>query len=283
MTPLIIGAAYYNLDPLVDRYLTSSMPDGRISQMGFAWRIASSLITVSASALSLVAFPKFSELASGGDRTSLAREIAAALRLLIFLTVPMCMCIYCYGATIVRDFFERGRFSPEDTTQVAILLSIYLMVVVGNGIGEVTSKVLYAMKRMKQVVLIGISGFSLGIFLKFHWADEHGVSGIAAASGVVAILNALWMLILVGKLNGRGSFDGIVVAVLNAIAGTLAALLASSVVPTDSRFGVVFAVGLGGVAYLLTTARLGNANGQLLLQWLLSRWPRTSLANKDDE
>ena len=283
MAPLIFGAAYYNLDPIVDRYLTSSMSDGRISQMSFAWRIASSLITVSASALSLVAFPKFSELASSGDRTSLAREISAAFRLLIFLTIPMCACIYFYGETIIRDFFERGRFSSGDTTQVAILLSIYLMVVVGNGVGEITSKVLYAMKRMKQVVLIGISGFSVGVFLKFQSVDEYGVDGIAAASGVVALLNALWMLLLVGKHNGRGSFDGVTTAVINATAGTIAALLAASVVPTSQRFTVVIALALGGIAYLLTTARLGDSNGQLLLQWFLSRLPRTGNSVEDAE
>ncbi|MHB8902650.1 MAG: lipid II flippase MurJ, partial [Thermoguttaceae bacterium] len=39
LLPLVLGALYFRLDPLVDRYLTSMLPVGNVSHLGYAWRI----------------------------------------------------------------------------------------------------------------------------------------------------------------------------------------------------------------------------------------------------
>lgn len=56
MLPLLIGLACNQLDPLLDRYLTSPLP-GSISQLGYASRLAAAVLTLSASGLAVVAFP----------------------------------------------------------------------------------------------------------------------------------------------------------------------------------------------------------------------------------
>ncbi|MBM80970.1 MAG: hypothetical protein CMJ78_10310 [Planctomycetaceae bacterium] len=271
MLPLILGAAYYNLDPLVDRYLTSNLEEGRIAQMSFAWRIAAALITVTASALSMVAFPKFAKYVSDGDNEGLASEIAAALRLLVIVSVPICVGVAAFANAVIHDFFQFGRFTDADTSEVQALLTIYLGVVVGNGIGEITSKVLYSLKAMKMVVIIGVSGFTVGTCLKFSSVDSMGVRGIAAASSVIAVLNAVWMLILVRRRTGSGAFADVGRTLFRAVVASFIGCLIAIMFPLEIRFSVVGVLAVALLAYLVTMYRMGDEYVIRLWQWILSR------------
>src|SRR2546430_1688767 len=122
LAPIVLAALYWRLDPLLDRWLGSYLPVGSIAHLGYAWRLVGALSLIGTSGLSIVAFPVISAHAAKGRLTDLNAELAHAVRLFLFLTVPVCVGLGGFASPVVRLLFQRGRFAAGDTQAVALLV-----------------------------------------------------------------------------------------------------------------------------------------------------------------
>jgi putative peptidoglycan lipid II flippase len=259
LLPLIAGALYFRLDPLVDRYLASSLETGSLSHMGFAWRFATALVVVGTSGLSIVVFPSLSLLWKQGKLPQFQSDVALAMRCLCVILIPMVVAVSVYGQPLISDLLERGEFHAADALAVSQLLTLYLGMIVAAGFGEVTAKVFYAMGDTRTPVLVGTAGFTIGIALKFWLTPSIGVTGIVLATSVYRLLNICTMSMLLTVRLGRSAYAGLVRALLRGTVAAVAAVVAAfpvvhSALPLPTLWGA--AVGL--VAYLIAMALLGD-------------------------
>ena len=97
-----------------------------------------------------------------GRLENLAAEVSHALRSLCLIVTPLVVGLACYGQPVVRDLFQRGRFTAGDTQAVALLLALYLVMVAAAAFSEVAAKVLYAMSDTTTPTLIGCLGSRWG-------------------------------------------------------------------------------------------------------------------------
>jgi len=256
MLPLLIGLACNQLDPLLDRYLTSPLP-GSISQLGYASRLAAAVLTLSASGLAVVAFPALARHAAERDDDKLRAEIAAALRFLTLLLVPVVVVLVWFANPLIRDLLQRGRFSAEDTRVVSSTLAMLCGLIVGGSLGEISAKVFYSWQNTRTPVIIGLLGFSIGAALKFQWVQPHGVLGLAAATSAYYLLNVIVMLGLIALRLGLGIFHGVLGTLIRAVIGSAAAagvgwLLLRTSLPCPSLWGAA----AGGVTLLIVLVLL---------------------------
>ena len=256
MLPLVIGLACNQLDPLLDRYLTSPSP-GSVSQLGYASRLAAAVLTLSTSGLAVVAFPALARHAAERDDDKLRAEIAAALRFLTLLLVPIIVAFVGFSEPLIRDLLQRGRFLAEDTRVVSSTLIMLCGMIVGGSLGEIAAKVFYSRQNTRVPVIVGLIGFGIGAALKFHWVGPHGIVGLAAATSVFYLLNAAVLLGLIVMQLGFGIFRGVLGTLLRVTVGSAAAagiglLLLRTSLPWPSLWG---AAG-GGIALLLTLVLL---------------------------
>ena len=254
VAPLILGAAYYRLDPLVDRYLASRLPESSIAYLGYAWRLVNALLIVSTSSLSIVVFPSLAKHASLHDEQALRAEVAHAFRFLCFMLVPITLGLVGFSRIVVRDLFERGEFRPEDTTAVAMLLVIYLGALWGGGIGEIASKVFYAAGNTVLPVVIGVIGFTVGAGLKIALAPDRGVAGIAAATSAYYLLNSSALAAIVLARWGGETVRGVVRAISRYLLATVPAVGAAyAVTQTHRPLPSLVAAATAVPVYLLAT------------------------------
>ena len=252
MLPLVIGLACNQLDPLLDQYLTSPSP-GSVSQLGYASRLAAAVLTLSTSGLAVVAFPALARHAAERDDEKLRAEIAAALRFLTLLLVPIIVALIAFGGPLIRDLLQRGRFSAEDTRVVSSTLVMLCGMIVGGSLGEIAAKVFYSQQKTRTPVLVGLIGFGIGAALKFQWVGQHGILGLAAATSVFYLLNAAVLLGLIAMQLGLGIFRGVLgtlvrVAIGSAAATGVGSLLLRTSLPCPSLWGAA-----GGTIALLVT------------------------------
>ena len=250
--PLVFGLACNQLDPLLDRYLTSPSP-GSVSQLGYASRLAAAVLTLSTSGLAVVAFPALARHAAERDDDKLRTEIAAALRFLMLLLVPIIVALIAFGGPLIRDLLQRGRFSAEDTRVVSSTLAMLCGMIVGGSLGEIAAKVFYSRQNTRTPVIVGLIGFGIGVALKFQWVGPHGVLGLAAATSVFYLLNAVVLLGLIAMQLGWGIFRGVLctlvrVAIGSAAAAGVGSLLLRTSLPWPSLWGAA-----GGTIALLVT------------------------------
>jgi putative peptidoglycan lipid II flippase len=223
LPPLLIGLACTQLDPLIDRYLASKLLPGSVSYLGYASRLAAAVLTLSTSGLAVVAFPSLAAHAAAQDNDKLRVEIAAALRFLAILLVPLVVALMGFGQPLIRDLLERGRFDAEDTKVVATLLAILCGMIVGGSLGEIASKVFYSRQNMWMPVVIGLFGFSIGVTLKFAWFRPWGVPGLAGATSAYYLLNVIVLFGVLAWSMGVGIFGGVLGTLLRACLGSAAA------------------------------------------------------------
>lgn len=212
MLPLLIGLACNQLDPLLDRALSSELSvsaPGSVSRLGFASRLSAAVLTLSTSGLAVVAFPALARHAAERDNDKLCAEIAAALRFLTLLLVPVVVAVVVFGDVMIRDLLQRGRFTAEDTRVVASVLTILCGVIVGGSLGEIAAKVFYSWQNTRTPVVVGLIGFAIGVALKFQWVRTHGVLGLAAATSTFYLLNAAVLLGLMTLRLGTPIFRGV--------------------------------------------------------------------------
>ncbi|MFM9961186.1 MAG: murein biosynthesis integral membrane protein MurJ [Planctomycetaceae bacterium] len=256
MLPLVIGLACNQLDPLLDRYLTSPSPRS-VSQLGFASRLAAAVLTLSTSGLAVVAFPALARHAAERDHDNLRSEIAAALRFLTLLLVPIVVALVWFGEPLIRDLLQRGRFSMDDTRVVSSALAMLCGMIVGGSLGEIAAKVWYSQHNTRMPVIVGLIGFGIGAALKFRWVGSHGVMGLAAATSVFYLLNAFVLLGLIARQLGLGIFRGVIGTLIRVAIGSTAAVgVGSIVLRTSWPWPSLWGAASGGVTLLVVLVLL---------------------------
>ena len=271
LAPLVVGAVYWRLDPLVDRWLGSYLPAGSIAHLGYAWRLAMALMMIGTSGLSIVAFPAIAAHAAAQQWDHLRAELAQALRLLTVLLVPVGMGLALFAEPVVRLLFERGRFTASDSEAVAMLVVLYLGVVVGASLGDLLARTMYALHDTRTPVVINAATFTLAIALKFLLAWRVGVAGLAVGASLYYLLSAAALAILLRRRLGAGMLAGVATSLARSTACAAAACVAAWLVGRSwSPFAVIPAMVTGLVVYAVSACLLKD---EFALGVLRHRWP----------
>lgn len=255
LAPLVVGTLLWRLDPLLDRYLGSYLQPGSIAQLGYAWRLATALMMIGTSGLSVVAFPALAAHAAGGRGKELRAEVAHALRFLMFLLVPVCVGLALFQRPVVQLLFERGKFTPADTAAVALLLTLYLGAVFGASVGDLMSRTYYALHDTKTPVIISMVGFLLAATAKVVTTQSYGAAGLATATSFYYLFNASVLTAILVRRQGVGILAGVTSSITRSLLATFAACLAAYLVLQISPQALIIAATTGGIVYL-AAARL---------------------------
>jgi putative peptidoglycan lipid II flippase len=249
--PIVCGAVFYRLDPLVDRYLASELPAGSIAHLGYAMRLVTALTMIGTSGLAVVAFPNFARRYAQDGLDGLSTEVAHALRCLCVIMLPILVGLGCYSLPVIRALFERGEFTAQDTRAVAWLLVLYLGMVAAGAFGDLAAKTFFALGNTRLPTVIGCVGFAFGLVLKIALTDRWGVSVIAAATSLYFVGNASAMLAILYRKFGGSMVRGLGSVMWRALlASSIAVLVAYPAARSGVSWHVFLAAGLGAVVYL---------------------------------
>jgi len=275
LVPILIGASVYKLDPLFDRYLASGFPEGSISQLGYASRLIAALLTLTSNGLAMVVFPVLSIHAANRNYGALKSELVHAFQFLMFLLVPLCLGIVCFSEPLIRDLFERGRFTPHDTAIVAQLLVLSVGVLIGGSAGEILSKTFFALGDSKTPTIVRAVGFAAGVVLKLWWGLKFGLPGLVWATSVYYVLISLLDLVLIirrlGAISSRELVDSFWRCGLSAFAAMLTAGL---ILRYDFQGAIVPGVAGAVVVYVLAARQLRDSIAMRLLSGVNRFWRR---------
>ncbi len=197
LAPLVFGAAFFRLDPIVDRHLavSAALSEGSISHLNYASRLITSVTLAATGGLAVVVFPAMARHRAAGEEEQYVSELAHAWRFLCVVLIPMIGGILCYSRTLVAWLLERGAFSPADTQVVAGLMCLYASLILTAGIGEVATQAFYSQGDTRTPTLLAILGFCAGVLMKFLLVAKFKVQGLALITSATSLLNATMMLI----------------------------------------------------------------------------------------
>jgi len=260
MLPVTISLGLINFNLLINSLFGTLVSDQAPAAIDKAFRIYQLPQGIFSVAIATVLFPTLARFATRGDFDDLRATMANGMRQILFVLVPAAAAVLVLSEPMIRLVYERGEFTPEQTTLVATALFWFAFSLPTNGLFLLLTRTFFSLQR--PWVPTGIAAANLAITALAALALYHlGVGGIVASTAIataasVVLQGVLLRQILHGLELGRLLDTAIRITVASA---ALAAVSFGAWDVLDSALGrglagqivsLGVALGLGGLVYL---------------------------------
>jgi putative peptidoglycan lipid II flippase len=135
------------LSTIIINWALSETPVGTIAALGYAGK-AQRLASILPGVLATILFPKFAALSSLTSREELSELCTKAVRMALFIAVPIGCALVVLREPVISVLFERGAFSSVATIKVARLFALLILLMPAAVASTYFVKVLYALQEM---------------------------------------------------------------------------------------------------------------------------------------
>lgn len=197
MGPRMLGLAAAQLNFIVATVLASSLPEGSVTSFYYAFQLSQLPVGVLGVSVAVALFPTLSRDAALGRVPEIRRQVAGALRILIFLGAPLTAALIVLAEPITSVFFQYGLFSEQSAEQTAGALTYFAIGLVGHIVVHVLSRAFYAMQDTRTPVTWAVIGVAINVPLMVWLVGPMGVKGLALALSISALLEVaglVWSL-----------------------------------------------------------------------------------------
>jgi murein biosynthesis integral membrane protein MurJ len=203
--PVLIGALISQGSPLVDQIFASYLSPGSISALSYSLKLISVPVGVIFISVGRAALPYLSRQASINDMKAFKETLRLYLWAVGGATIVLTVLMFVFAHPIVQILFQRGAFTPYDTSHTASTMRGFVVGLVPMALGFITARAFSALGKTK--VLLGVTAFSVianatfdYIFARF-WLS----TGIALATSAVYFCTMFILFFMlqrkIGKLN----------------------------------------------------------------------------------
>ena len=203
MRPLLLGTSIYKTSPVVDRYWASHASTGGMTLLNLAQTATVALATVLERAIGMPIVPSLSRLAAERKYA----EIRKVYRVFLLRT-GMAILLLALTVVLLEDIMVHlfsQIFSMTSAYASEFLLFFLLMFghLFASVAGGVLVSVFYAFEDSRTPVFIGITGFFIGLVLKWIFFWKLSISGLAMATSIYFVLNIFMFIVALEKKISR--------------------------------------------------------------------------------
>lgn len=209
MAPAIIGSAALQVNLVVNTTFATSLGEGRVSWLQFAFRLIYLPIGIFGVAISTATLPVASRAAASDNLDDFRATIAQALRLTFLLTIPSAVGLIVLNKPIIALIYQHGgRFTDYDTAQTGIALAYNAIGLTAYSAVRVLAPAFFALKDTRAPMMASLLSIVTNFVVAKSTVDYFGMGhrGLALSISAVSIVNfALLFVFLrrkVGKIKG---------------------------------------------------------------------------------
>jgi putative peptidoglycan lipid II flippase len=276
MAPRAFGLGAGQITFVVVTALASTLAVGAVADFNFAFTLLQIPIGVIGVPLGIVLLPSLSRDAAVGRETEFAGLLTRAIRLLLFVMLPIAGLAAVLRREIVDVLFGGGRLGEADLDRIATTLLWFLTGLAAHALIAVLARAFYARQDTLTPVLAAVAAVALNTTLAIALVGPLGLSGIALAIAVAAWMEALVLLVILRLRVAELRLAGPVRVALQAVVGTVIASAlafgtaelvggaigpAPAAVPLIAEIALVsgiFGLAYAGVAVVLRIPELGS-------------------------
>ena len=156
-----LGAGQLSLLALT--FMASFLAAGSIAVFTFAFNLFSVPLAIIGVSYSVAAFPTLSRLHAAGEHSEFLRHIEAALRHMLFWTIPATVFVIVLRAQLVRTILGSGAFDWEATRLTAAALAIFVTALCAQSITLLVSRGYYAAGRTARPLLFAAVSVAVSV------------------------------------------------------------------------------------------------------------------------
>jgi putative peptidoglycan lipid II flippase len=205
MAPATIGSAALQINIAVNTGFATSVGEGVVSWLDYAFRMIYLPIGMFGVAISTATLPVASRAAALDNLDDFRHTIAQAMRLTFLLTIPSAIGLIVLSRPIIALIYQHGRFTAYDTEQTAIALSCNAIGLTAYSAVRVLAPAFYALKDTRipmMASLISIAtNYGVATLTVSHLGL--GIRGLALTIPAVTTVNfAILFFFMRRKLGG---------------------------------------------------------------------------------
>jgi putative peptidoglycan lipid II flippase len=281
MLPVTISLGLINFNLVINSLFGSLVSDQAPAAIDKAFRIYQLPQGIFSVAIATVLFPTLARFAARGEHDNLRATMANGMRQILFVLVPAAAAVLVLSEPMIRLVYQRGEFTPEQTTLVATALFWFAFSLPTNGLFLLLTRTFFSLQR--PWLPTAIAGGNLAITAVAALGLYHlGVGGIVASTAIATAASVVAQCVILRRLLGglelgRLADTGARIALASA---ALAALAFSVWDVLDELLGrglggqivsMGTALGLGGLVYLGAAKALKIAELEQIMRLLPGR------------
>jgi len=153
MIPAVAGLAALQVNVFINNFFASSLQEGSLSWLSYAFRLFMFPVGVFGVAISIAAHPVMARQAAAGCMSGLRESYVSTLVVAFCLTIPATVGLIMLAEPLVRIIFEHGRFDHHSTLMTSSALVYYVLGLAAYAGVKVTVPVFYNINNTRVPVL----------------------------------------------------------------------------------------------------------------------------------
>lgn len=268
MFPILIGVGVFELNMIVDRMMASTLPEGSLAALNYAYRVTQLPISLFVGTMVVPLFPMIAAKIAGRDLAGAKEMLVRSYHLLGILLLPVIALLVVLPHPIVAVLFQRGAFDGEAVQLTGLALTVYALIILPFALRDVVTRAMYAMQDTWTPVINSMLLVSLNVALMVIFVPRLGlvaIPGSTAIASIFAYVRLRYILIkrigpMEGPHNRRVWFQILRnTAIFTAVVwGGYRGLLSVWPAPTGTALWLrtLLSIGAGGLVYVYLTARI---------------------------
>lgn len=228
MAPRAVGLGATQITFVVVTALATTVGIGAVTAFTVAFTLLQIPIGIIGVPLGVVLFPSMSREVAAGDRARFTTLVTRALRLLVFVMLPIAVIAAILRTEAVALLF--GSFEPGAIELTAATLLAFLVGLVAHSTIAVLARAFYARQDTLTPVLAAVGAVLVNTTLAALLVGPLGLPGIALAIAIAAWLEAGALTVLLRRREGPLGLSSVAsVALRTGVAVVVAALVGIAV------------------------------------------------------
>ncbi len=203
MVPALIGLAPLQINVLVNTYFASSLEQGSLSWLNYAFRLFWLPVGLFGVAMSIASMPVISRYAALKDLHNLKATYTSSQVMAFCLTIPASVGLVLLAEPIIRVIFQYGKFDAYTTAKTAEALCYYALGLFAYSSVKIIVPVFYALDDTKYPVMGSFLAMGSNILIIKMTIDFFQHKALALSISGAMTLNFLFLAtVLYRKLEG---------------------------------------------------------------------------------
>ncbi|MCK4838922.1 MAG: murein biosynthesis integral membrane protein MurJ [Desulfobulbaceae bacterium] len=203
MVPAVAGLAALQINVFINSFFASSLQEGSLSWLNYAFRLFMLPVGVFGVAISIAAHPIMARQAATGSMTDLKESYVSTLMIAFCLTVPAAAGLIILAEPIIRLIFQYGRFDAFSTVMTSQALVYYAIGLASYAAVKVTVPVFYNINNTRSPVVGSFLAVLINLLVILLLIDHLQHRALALSISCAMTANFMFLfVVLYRKLSG---------------------------------------------------------------------------------
>ncbi|MBI3983939.1 murein biosynthesis integral membrane protein MurJ [Candidatus Microgenomates bacterium] len=182
MVPRSIDEGVEHLSAVIERAIASALPVGSIAAYQYAFNLKNLPISLIGATIATAVFPRLAERAASSQTQAVKQQLVKALRVMLWLIIPVAGLFVILRGYIVRLLFGFGN------PITASILGWFTIAIVFQSVLRLIARVFYAYQDTRTPLYTSVIALALNVVAAVVFVKIHGIRGLAMAQSLVAVV-----------------------------------------------------------------------------------------------